>query len=86
MKIQEALGQLLARQDLHVNDMEDVMRQIMTGEATPSQIGGFLVALRMKGETVDEVAAAAAVMRSLSDGVTLSFDNAIDIVAHSSEE
>ncbi|MFK8077520.1 MAG: anthranilate phosphoribosyltransferase [Granulosicoccus sp.] len=80
MKIQEALGQLLARQDLAVDDMEDVMRQIMTGEATPSQIGGFLVALRMKGETVDEVAAAAAVMRSLSDGVALSFDNAIDIV------
>ena len=80
MKIQEALGQLLARQDLQADDMEDVMRQIMTGEATPSQIGGFLVALRMKGETVDEVAAAAAVMRSLSDGVALTFDNAIDIV------
>ena len=80
MKIQEALGQLLNRQDLQVDDMEDVMRQIMTGGATPSQIGGFLVALRMKGETVDEVAAAAAVMRSLSDGVALSFDNAIDIV------
>lgn len=80
MKIQEALAQLLSRQDLQADDMESVMRQIMTGEATPSQIGGFLVALRMKGESVDEVAAAASVMRSLSDGVNLSFDNAIDIV------
>lgn len=80
MKIQEALGQLLERTDLQPDDMESVMRQIMTGEATPSQIGGFLVALRMKGETVDEVAAAASVMRSLSDGVQLGFDNAIDIV------
>lgn len=80
MKIQQALDQLVSGIDLSPGDMEMVMRQVMTGDATPSQIGGFLVALRMKGETVDEVAAAATVMRSLADGVTLNFDDAIDIV------
>lgn len=80
MKIQQALNQLVGGADLSASDMEMVMRQVMTGDATPSQIGGFLVALRMKGETVDEVAAAATVMRSLADGVTLNFDDAIDIV------
>jgi len=80
MKIQQALDQLVIGKDLSSNDMETVMRQVMTGDATPSQIGGFLVALRMKGETVNEVAAAAEVMRSLADGVTLKFDDAIDIV------
>jgi len=80
MNIQQALVQLLDRKNLSADEMESVMRQVMTGEATSSQIGGFLVALRMKGETVDEVAAAAKVMRSLADSVTLAFDNAIDIV------
>jgi anthranilate phosphoribosyltransferase len=80
MKIQQALEQLLDRQDLPASDMESVMQQVMTGEATPAQIGGFLIALRMKGETVDEVAAAARVMRSLAAGVTLGSADAIDIV------
>lgn len=80
MKIQQALGQLLNKQDLSSEQMSAVMKQVMTGEATPSQIGGFLVALRMKGETVDEVAAAASVMRSLADGVSLGDKPAIDIV------
>jgi len=80
MNIQQALVQLLDRKNLSADEMESVMRQVMTGEATSSQIGGFLVALRMKGETVDEVAAAAKVMRSLANSVTLDFDNAIDIV------
>ncbi|ASJ71690.1 anthranilate phosphoribosyltransferase [Granulosicoccus antarcticus] len=80
MKIQQALEQLIDRKDLPAADMELIMRQVMTGEATPAQIGGFLIALRMKGETVDEVAAAAKVMRSLASGVTLSDEDAIDIV------
>lgn len=80
MKIQQALDHLVSGADLSPDAMEMVMRQVMTGDATPSQIGGFLVALRMKGETVDEVAAAASVMRSLADGVSLDFDDAIDIV------
>ena len=80
MKIQQALEQLLSKEDLTGEQMSSIMQQVMTGEATPSQIGGFLVALRMKGETVDEVAAAASVMRSLADRVTLSNTSAIDIV------
>lgn len=80
MKIQHALERLLNRENLEASEMELVMKQVMTGEATPAQIGGFLIALRMKGETVDEVAAAATVMRSLATGVSLEHDDAIDIV------
>jgi len=49
--------------------MHTVMELIMTGQATPAQIGGFLVGLRMKGETVEEIAAAAGVMRALATPV-----------------
>ncbi len=80
MNIQQALELLIERKDLQAADMESVMRQVMTGEATPAQIGGFLIALRMKGETVDEVAAAAKVMRTLASGVSLEHADAIDIV------
>jgi len=80
MNIQQALELLLDRQDLTGEQMRTVMHQVMTGEATPAQIGGFLVALRMKGETVDEVAAAAAIMRSLAEPVSLGDKPAIDIV------
>ncbi len=62
MDIQQAIKAVIARQDLSRQDMTEVMQQIMTGEATPSQIGGFLVGLRMKFETVDEISAAASVM------------------------
>ncbi len=80
MNIQQALESLIERKDLQAADMESVMRQVMTGEATPAQIGGFLIALRMKGETVEEVAAAARVMRALASGVALENPDAIDIV------
>lgn len=79
MNIQQALAQLLERRDLSSAEMTDVMQQVMTGEASPAQIGAFLTALRMKGETVDEVAAAASVMRSLAAGVSAD-SSAIDIV------
>ncbi len=80
MKIQQALDLLLDGQNLQHDQMTAVMRQIMTGEATPAQIGGFLIALRMKGESVDEVAAAASVMRSLADQVQPAATNTVDIV------
>jgi len=80
MKIQQALERLLNKDDLSSEQMSAVMQQVMTGEASPAQIGGFLIALRMKGETVDEVAAAASVMRSLADKVSLGDKAAIDIV------
>ena len=66
MDLQTAIRTLVERRDLSADDMRAVMRAIMTGQATPAQIGGFLVALRMKGETVDEIAAAAEVMRELA--------------------
>ena len=80
MRIQDALGELFERRDLNDADMRSVMGAVMTGEATPAQIGAFLTALRMKGETVEEVAAAAAVMRGLADGVALDGLDAVDIV------
>ncbi len=80
MNIQDALHRLLEGENLDGGEMSEVMQQIMTGEVTHSMIVGFLVALRMKGETVDEVAAAAKVMRSLAERVNLADDTAIDIV------
>jgi anthranilate phosphoribosyltransferase len=62
--IQEALSQLLDGKDLSREDARGVMHTIMSGEATPAQIGGFLVALRLKGETSAEIAGAAEAMRA----------------------
>jgi len=66
-----ALQRLLDARDLSHDEMLDMMRQVMGGELTPAQIAGFLVALRIKGETVDEIAAAAEVMRELATHVTV---------------
>jgi len=71
MAFKDVLSQLLERQDLTQNVMLDVMRQVMGGELTPVQISAFLIALRAKGETVDEIAAAAMVMRELSTKVNI---------------
>lgn len=71
MNIQQALGEAISGRDLKREDMQSVMQAIMTGEATAAQIAGFLVALRMKGETVDELTAAASVMRELATPVEL---------------
>ena len=70
----DALQLLLERSDLTHAQMLDVMRQIMSGELTPAQIAAILIALRMKGETVDEIAAAAEVMRELSTKVAVATD------------
>ena len=80
MDIQQAIRAVTERRDLSSAEMHLVMRQIMTGEATPAQIGGFLIGLRMKGETVDEIAAAAAVMRELAAGVDVTGEHLVDIV------
>jgi anthranilate phosphoribosyltransferase len=61
--IQKALQQLLDGRDLSRDDARTVMGSIMSGEATPAQIGGFLIALRLKGETADEIAGCAEAMR-----------------------
>ena len=78
MHIQLALQKLLNKQDLAADEMRSVMRLIMSGNATDAQIGGFLIALRCKGETIDEIAAAAEVMRELASKVTVTGGHVID--------
>ena len=78
MNIQTAIKKVIAHEDLSGDEMNSVMQQIMTGECTPSQIGGFLVGLRMKGESVDEISAAARVMRELATRVEVSGDHLVD--------
>ncbi len=78
MDIQAAIQTVIDRHDLSREQMQSVMQTIMTGEATPAQVGGFLVGLRMKGETVDEITAAASVMRELATPVAVSGDHMVD--------
>lgn len=61
--IKEAISKVVQRQDLTRDEAIAVMNEIMSGEATPAQIAGFITALRMKGETVDEITGGALVMR-----------------------
>jgi anthranilate phosphoribosyltransferase len=81
MDMKQAIARVIEGQDLSSEEMTAVMRSIMTGGATPAQIGGFLVGLRMKGESVNEIAAAAGVMRELAAGVDIGdLPNTVDIV------
>ncbi|MGZ8193588.1 MAG: anthranilate phosphoribosyltransferase, partial [Methylobacter sp.] len=78
MHIQQALQKLLNKQNFTVDEMRNVMHIIMSGGATDAQIGGFLIALRCKGETIDEIAAAAEVMRELATKVNVTGEHIID--------
>ncbi len=80
MNIKTAIAQVIEEIDLSQAQMVAVMRQIMTGEASPEQIAGFLVALRMKGESLDEITGAVMVMRELASGVSVSGEHLVDIV------
>jgi anthranilate phosphoribosyltransferase len=80
MNMQQALARLVAREDLSRAEMAVVMRQVMSGEASDAQIGGLLVALRMKGETTQEIAGAAEVMRDLATPVVVSEEHLVDLV------
>jgi anthranilate phosphoribosyltransferase len=64
LELKEALSRLVERRDLSADDMAAVVGRIMDGEATPAQVGALLTALRMKGETVEEVVGAARAMRA----------------------
>ncbi len=86
MEIRNALARLANNEDLTTGEMRDVMRQIMTGEAEDAQIGAFLMALRMKGETVDEITGAVQIMRELVSGVRVEGDHLIDIVGTGGDE
>ena len=78
MDIQDAIQTVINKTDLSKDEMRSVMNNIMTGECTDAQIAGFLVGLRSKGETVDEITAAANVMRELASRVHINHDNLID--------
>lgn len=80
MKIQEAIAQIIESRDLSRQEMQEVMLQIMTGECSDAQIGGFLIGLSMKGESIDEITAAASVMSSLAESVNVDAEHLIDIV------
>jgi len=80
MEIKAALNRIADRQDLSREEMQDVMGQIMTGDATGAQIGAFLMGLRMKGETLDEIAGAVLVMRRLASAVSVAGEHLVDIV------
>jgi anthranilate phosphoribosyltransferase len=76
--IQEALARILDGHDLGRDEARSVMDEIMRGEATPAQIGGFLVALRLKGETADEITGCAEAMREHVLAVRPARDDLVD--------
>jgi len=76
--IQQAIARLVDRHDLTRAETVAVMNEIADGGATPAQVGAFLAALRLKGETVDEIAGAAEVMRARADRVHVSRDVFVD--------
>ena len=78
MTIQEALARLLDSRDLTAAEARAVMNEVMTGAATPAQIGGFLVALRLKGETAEEIAGCAEAMRDHVLSVSPRRDDLVD--------
>jgi len=78
LDIQLAIEAMIQRRSLTGHEMSQVMTQIMTGQATDAQLAGFLVGMRMKGETVEELTAAAQVMRDLAVKVSCQSDDLID--------
>ncbi len=76
--IKEGIAKLVRGEDLAENEMVQAMDEIMSGEATPAQIGSFITALRIKGETVDEITGAARVMRAKATKIGLA-NNLVNI-------
>ena len=81
MDIQQALNNITKNIELTQSQMEDVMRTIMQGEATNAQIGALMMGLRLKGESIDEITAAARVMREFAIKIDVSdIAHLVDIV------
>ncbi|GAA0790783.1 anthranilate phosphoribosyltransferase [Marinobacterium sediminicola] len=80
MNIQQALARVVDHIDLSREEMVDVMRQVMTGQCSESQVAGFLVGLRMKSESIEEITGAAQVMRELATPVRPEKGPLVDIV------
>jgi anthranilate phosphoribosyltransferase len=78
MTIQEAIAKLIESEDLARDEMVSVMDQIMSGSATDAQIGGFLVGLRVKGESVQEISGAAEVMRDKATPIQTKHEVVVD--------
>ncbi|MFN3919018.1 MAG: anthranilate phosphoribosyltransferase [Methylohalobius sp.] len=78
MNIRAAIAKLLEPADLSAEQMQEVMAQILAGKTTPAQAAGFLVALRAKGESVEEIVAAAEVLRKHAVDLEASGDSLID--------
>ncbi|MEI6131669.1 MAG: anthranilate phosphoribosyltransferase [Bacillota bacterium] len=78
--IVQAIGELVQGRSLLAEDMAACMREIMNGEATEAQMSAFLVALRMKGETVEEIAAAAGVMLEKAEKIESGGVEVLDVV------
>jgi anthranilate phosphoribosyltransferase len=81
MNIKTALSRVVSNLDLSTDEMREVMREIMTGQCSDAQIGAFLMGLRMKSESIDEIVGAVSVMRELAGKVELkSLAGVVDIV------
>ncbi|MGC8120662.1 anthranilate phosphoribosyltransferase [Marinobacter sp. VGCF2001] len=80
MDMKQALNRIAANLDLSREEMKSVMRIVMNGEATDAQVGAFLMGLRLKSETIDEITGATEVMRELATGVTVNASPLVDIV------
>ena len=78
MTIQDAIKNLIASKDLSKTETRDVMNSIMSGETTDAQIASFLTALRIKGETVDEISGAAESMASNAEHFQIDPTGAVD--------
>ncbi len=76
MNIKEAIARLVEKSDLTEDNMVDVMNEIMSGEATDAQIGSFITALRIKGESVEEISGAVRVMRDKATPIVSGVDTA----------
>ena len=76
MTIKTAIQKAIDRKDLSEEEMVAVMDEIMSGEATDAQIGAFIIALRMKGETVEEITGAVRVMRDKATRIETGVDTA----------
>ncbi|WP_372965170.1 anthranilate phosphoribosyltransferase [Marinobacter sp.] len=80
MDMKQALNRIASNLDLSQEEMKDVMRIVMNGEATDAQVGAFLMGLRLKSETIDEITGATEVMRELATKVDIKAEPLVDIV------
>lgn len=78
MDIKTALNRIVGQLDLTTEEMKQVMTEIMTGNCSDAQIGAFLMGMRMKSETIDEIVGAAMVMRELATPVVIDAEQLVD--------